>query len=202
MQVCSLSQRSYIAHPLFVGFVDSCEADIGMTVLDDDGLDDQNFDTMFSMGFLKRITNQTMLQFYAVPQLTPHVEKVDKEWVDINVASPNSYHLHCSLYSSLNACPPDKICLLHVTDWIFWLKQLVWHCITGHRNFCMSVCKFMERYCCCSVLSGTLKNMLLCSVKSWKFLWCPVDHIFEWGPPVQGLWTKKGFCSETVKEWF
>lgn len=116
VEVCSLSQRSYIAHPLFVGFVDSCEADIGMTVLDDDGLDDQNFDIMFSIGFLKRITNQNMLQFYAVPQLTPHVEKVDKEWVDINVASPNSYHLHCSIYSSLNACPPDKICLLHVTD--------------------------------------------------------------------------------------
>lgn len=115
MQVCSLSQGTYVGHPLFVGFVDSCKADIGMKVLDD-SLDDRNFDMIFSMTFLKGITNQNKLQFYTVPQVTPHVEKVDKEWVDINSASPNAYHLHCSIYSSLNTCPSDKICLLHVAD--------------------------------------------------------------------------------------
>lgn len=117
VEVCSLDQRYSFAvgHPLFAGFVDFHEADVGIKVLDD-SVDDCNFDMIFSMRFLKKMTKQVEPQLYAVPKLNSHVEKVDNEWIDINVTSPNSYEFHCSIYCCLNHCSPDKVCLMHVTD--------------------------------------------------------------------------------------
>lgn len=70
------------------------------------------------MSFMKRLTKQiNELQFFAIPKRNSHVELIDKEWVDVIPSStPNSYELRCSIYSSLNACPYDKVCLMEITE--------------------------------------------------------------------------------------
>ncbi|XP_043699697.1 uncharacterized protein LOC122650353 [Telopea speciosissima] len=116
VQVSSLVQNSVVGYPLFFGLVDSREADIGVKInkMDDS---DQHFDMIFSMKFLKNISKQIdKLQYYTIAKQNAYVEKVDKEWVDVVPASPNSYEIHCSIYSSLNACPSDKICVMELTD--------------------------------------------------------------------------------------
>ncbi|XP_010247556.1 PREDICTED: uncharacterized protein LOC104590543 [Nelumbo nucifera] len=117
VQVCSLVQQSVLGHPLFFGLVDSCKADIGIRIFNSGKDGREDFDMIFSMRFLEKITRQLdKLQFYTVAKQNSHVEKVEKEWVDIVPDSPNSYEFHCSIYSSLNACSADKICLMELTD--------------------------------------------------------------------------------------
>ncbi|XP_077226833.1 16S rRNA processing protein RimM family isoform X2 [Tasmannia lanceolata] len=90
VEVRSLGHISAIGNPLFLGFIDSREADIGIKILEDEERD-YKFDMIFSMRFLKKITKQiNKLEFYTVLKQNSHVEKVDKEWVDIHATSPNS----------------------------------------------------------------------------------------------------------------
>ncbi|XP_058101161.1 uncharacterized protein LOC131245604 isoform X2 [Magnolia sinica] len=118
VEVCRLVQRSAVGHPSSFGFVDLKDADIGIKIWDDSGdADDYNLDMIFSMRFLQKITKQIdKLHFYAAPKQNSHIEKVGEEWVDVHPTSPNSYHLHCSIYSCLNICSPDKICLMQIAD--------------------------------------------------------------------------------------
>lgn len=115
-QVCSVGQR-FIGGDTLLGLVSSCKANIGIQICKDiDGLED-NFDVVFSMTFMKHLTkNMNKLPFDAIPKSYPHVEKVDKEWVDVVPLASNSYELRCSIYGSLNLCPPDKVCLMEVTE--------------------------------------------------------------------------------------
>ncbi|XP_042509347.1 uncharacterized protein LOC122084996 [Macadamia integrifolia] len=116
VQVSSLVQSFVVGHPLFFGLVDSRDADIGVKINKMEDFE-QNFDMIFSMRFLKKITKQIgELQFYTIAKQNAYVEKVDKEWVDVVPASPNSYEIHCSIYSSFNACPSDRICVMELTD--------------------------------------------------------------------------------------
>lgn len=55
------------------------------------------------------------LEFFAIPKASSHVELVEKQWVDVVPSSPNSYEIHCSLYSCLNICSLDKVCLVDIT---------------------------------------------------------------------------------------
>lgn len=65
---------------------------------------------------MKKLTKQLdKLQFSAPAKQNAHVEIVDKEWVDVNPSSPNSYEFDCTIYSSLKACSFDKLCIMEVT---------------------------------------------------------------------------------------
>ena len=48
-------------------------------------------------------------QFYAIPKSNAHVEKVEKEWVELSPSSPNSYQLYSSIFSWLDECSFDEI---------------------------------------------------------------------------------------------
>ncbi|OVA02076.1 UTP--glucose-1-phosphate uridylyltransferase [Macleaya cordata] len=116
VQVFSLGKKSVIGDPLFFGFVSSRRADIGIKI-DNNSKDfeEDYFNMIFSMRFLKKITTQiNKLQFYEVEKQNSEVQLVGKEWVDVvPSSSPNSYELHCSIYSVLNACSSDKICIIN-----------------------------------------------------------------------------------------
>ncbi|GFY88636.1 16S rRNA processing protein RimM family [Actinidia rufa] len=115
IEVCGVNLRHVGGYTL-LGLVSSCAANIGIQISKDMNDLEDNFDMVFSMKFMKHLTKQTnKLGFHAIPKPNPHVEKVDKEWVDVVPSSPNSYELRRSIYSSLSACPPDKVCLMEVT---------------------------------------------------------------------------------------
>lgn len=53
-------------------------------------------------------------QFYGIPKSNVHLEKVDKEWVDVRPSSPNSYQLCSSIFNWLNECSFDEICVMEI----------------------------------------------------------------------------------------
>ena len=78
---------------------------------------DKNFDMIFSMDFVNKLMKQgNKLQFDAMPKANSFVEKVDKDWVTVTSSTTNSYELSCSIYSFLNACSLDKVCILQVRE--------------------------------------------------------------------------------------
>lgn len=78
---------------------------------------EESFNMIFSMSFLKKLTKQIdKLGFQVIPKQYSHVEFVEKEWVDIVPSTPNSYEFCCSIYSLLNVCSFDKVCLMEVAD--------------------------------------------------------------------------------------
>lgn len=78
---------------------------------------EENFHMIFSMDFMKQLTKELdKLHFHAIPKLNSHVQKVDKELVDVTPSSSNSYELHSSIYSTLKSSPPSKVCVMEVTE--------------------------------------------------------------------------------------
>lgn len=115
LQVCSLDDRSTIGHPLFMGLVGSRGADAGIKFMEGNNTGDDEFDLIFSMRLINSISQQfDKLQFCAVPERHVHVEQVENEWMTVHPDKPNSYHLHCSIYSAFNGWPLDNICIMHV----------------------------------------------------------------------------------------
>ncbi|KAK3002027.1 hypothetical protein RJ639_020911 [Escallonia herrerae] len=100
-----------------LGLVNSREAHVGIQISKDADDFEEDLHMIFSMTFMQQLTKQLgKLQFEAIAKPNPHVEKVDKEWVNVNPSSPNSYEFRSSILSSLKACPSDKVCLMEVTE--------------------------------------------------------------------------------------
>ena len=117
LQICSIGQRCIGANPLLLGFVNSREADIGIQISKDVENFEGNFDMIFSMNFMKKLMKWiNKLQFFVIPKPNSHVELIDKEWVDVTPSSPNSFELCCTIYSSLNACSSEKVCIMEITE--------------------------------------------------------------------------------------
>ncbi|KAJ0971662.1 hypothetical protein J5N97_019621 [Dioscorea zingiberensis] len=118
VQICRLSDRSAIGHPLFFGLVNSLRASTGLKIFDRNKGDDE-FDVIFSLSNLKNICKQTdKLNFHVSVEQHEHVELVGKEWINVqpDPDAPNACHFHCSVYSSLNTCSLDSMCVMHVLD--------------------------------------------------------------------------------------
>ncbi|XP_041027993.1 uncharacterized protein LOC121267962 isoform X2 [Juglans microcarpa x Juglans regia] len=117
IEVCSTNQRNLGVNTLLLGFLSSRGADLGIQIPRDVEDFEESFDMIFSVNFMEKLTRRIdKLQFFAMPKPNSHVEKVDKEWVDVVPSSPNSYELCSSIYSSLNACSFDKVCVMQVTE--------------------------------------------------------------------------------------
>lgn len=117
IEICSSSQNCVTGSPLLLGFVESRKAEIGIKIVEDTKDLEESFDMIFSLNFMRLLAQQIhKLQFYAIPKPNLHVEMVGKEWVDVVPSSPNSYELRSSIYSSLNACPLEKICVMEITE--------------------------------------------------------------------------------------
>lgn len=117
-QVCSLNDKATILHPLFLGLVSSCGADVGITMFESSkGEGEDECDMIFSMRHIIRLSRQIeKLQFCAVPEQHVHVEQVDDELVTNYPDAPNSYRLHCPMYASLNSCSLDAVCVVKVFE--------------------------------------------------------------------------------------
>ncbi|KAJ6423845.1 hypothetical protein OIU84_024755 [Salix udensis] len=116
IEICSSSQNCVAGSPLLLGFVKSRKAEIGIKIVEDTKDLEESFDMIFSLNFMRLLAQQIhKLQFHAIPKANQHVEMVDKEWIDVAPSSPNSYELRSSIYSSLDACPQEKICVMEIT---------------------------------------------------------------------------------------
>ncbi|KAG5025252.1 hypothetical protein JHK86_021166 [Glycine max] len=117
IEVCCTSEKMAGGNSLLLGLINSREAKIGIQISPKITDSEENFDLIFSMDFVKKLTKQSnKLQFDAIPKAHSFVEKVDKEWVTLTSSTPNSYELSCSIYSSLNACSLDKVCIVEVRE--------------------------------------------------------------------------------------
>ncbi|ERN02797.1 uncharacterized protein LOC18430919 isoform X1 [Amborella trichopoda] len=113
MEVSGRHSKPTFEDPLFLGFAHANRADVGIKVMNE-GDDESDCDMIFSIEFMKKIIMQThRLKFYPVVKQNEHVERVDDEWVEV---SSDSYELQCSIYSSLNLCDPNKVCVFNITD--------------------------------------------------------------------------------------
>jgi len=83
--------------------------------------EEDEFNIVFSMTHLHKICKQIdILNFVPVPERHAHVElvKVDGEYTEHIYPipdEPNSYRLHSSIYSAINSCSFDNICIMYVT---------------------------------------------------------------------------------------
>lgn len=117
IEICSTNPRNVGANSLLLGFVNTSKAEVGIQIFKDTKDFEESFDMIFSTDFMKKLTKQlNKLQFNAIPKQNVHVEMVDKEWVDVNPSSPNSFEFCCTIYSSLKACSFDKLCIMEVTE--------------------------------------------------------------------------------------
>ncbi|XP_019461426.1 PREDICTED: uncharacterized protein LOC109360772 [Lupinus angustifolius] len=113
VEICCPSERIAGGNSLLLGLVDSRKADVGIQISPSMADPEKIFDIIFSMDFLKKLLKQSnKLQFDAIPKANSFVEKNDKDWVTVTSSIPNSYELSCSIYSSLNACSLDKVCVV------------------------------------------------------------------------------------------
>ncbi|KAE9601218.1 putative 16S rRNA processing protein RimM [Lupinus albus] len=113
VEICSPSERVAGGNSLLLGLVDSREANVGVQISPSVADPEKSFDMIFSMDFLKKLLKQSnKLQFDAIPKSNSFVEKIDKDWVTVTSSIPNSYELSCSIYSSLNACLLEKVCVV------------------------------------------------------------------------------------------
>ncbi|MED6159293.1 hypothetical protein PIB30_040977 [Stylosanthes scabra] len=119
IEVCCPSERIAGGNSLLLGLVRSRGADIGIQISHANAIADseKNVNMIFSMDFVSKLLKQgNILQFDAIEKANSFVEKVDKEWVTVTSSTPNSFELSCNIYSSLNACPLDKVCVLQVRE--------------------------------------------------------------------------------------
>ncbi|KAL1328826.1 hypothetical protein HN51_060912 [Arachis hypogaea] len=121
IEVCCPSGRIAGGNSLLLGLVRSRGANIGIQIshANADALadSDKNVDMIFSVDFVNKLLKESnILQFDATEKANSYVEKVDKEWVTVTSSTPNSFELSCNIYSSLNACPLDKVCVLQVRE--------------------------------------------------------------------------------------
>ncbi|KAL8192239.1 hypothetical protein R6Q57_027906 [Mikania cordata] len=116
IEISSVDQR-HVGGENLIGLVDSSEADAGIKTFNgiDGGVDD--FYLVFAINFVTQLTKQVdKLTFSAVLRSTQHVEMIDKEWVDITPSSHNSYEFRSSIYTCLEGCHFDKVCVMEVVD--------------------------------------------------------------------------------------
>ncbi|XVE51543.1 hypothetical protein DITRI_Ditri02bG0050400 [Diplodiscus trichospermus] len=115
IQVCQ-GEKYIGGSSLLLGFVNTKEVDIGIQICEDTEDLEDGFGMIFSMDLMKKLTRQiNKLQFYAIAKPNSHVKLVDKKWVNVDPSSPNSYEFYSTIFSCLNACSLDKICVMEIT---------------------------------------------------------------------------------------
>ena len=84
---------------MLLGFVNAREADIGIQIFEDRKDIEEDFGMIFSMDLMNKLTRQiNKLQFYAIAKPNSHVELVEKQWVNVNPSSPNSYEFYSTIF--------------------------------------------------------------------------------------------------------
>ncbi|TVU20294.1 hypothetical protein EJB05_36498, partial [Eragrostis curvula] len=115
-QICSVSNRPAIGHPLLFGAVASRGADVGI-MLSKAGETEDDFDLILSIDQLNKMCRDvTQLRFAGRLEQNAHVELVDGQWVTGQPEAVNSHRLHADVTSVLNSCSADKVCVMEIVE--------------------------------------------------------------------------------------
>ncbi|MBA0779163.1 hypothetical protein Gotri_003439, partial [Gossypium trilobum] len=117
IQVCNGERYISRSSPLLLGLVNEKEAEIGIQIFEHSEDVEEGFSMVFSIDTMKKLTRQIhKFQFYAIAKPNSHVELVEKKWVHVEPSSPNSYEFYSTIFSCLNACSLDKLCVMEITE--------------------------------------------------------------------------------------
>ncbi|KAK8524583.1 hypothetical protein V6N12_029448 [Hibiscus sabdariffa] len=117
IQVCHGKRYIGQSSLLLLGLVNEKEADIGIQIFEHTDDVEEGFGMVFSTDIMKKLTKQiNKLQFYAISKSNPHVELVEKKWVNVKPSSSNSFEFHSTIFNCLNACSLDKLCVMEITE--------------------------------------------------------------------------------------
>ncbi|MBA0812061.1 hypothetical protein Gohar_026057 [Gossypium harknessii] len=117
IQVCNGERYISRSSPLLLRLVNEKEAEIGIQIFEHSEDVEEGFSMVFSIDTMKKLTRQIhKFQFYAIAKPNSHVELVEKKWVHVEPSSPNSYEFYSTIFSCLNACSLDKLCVMEITE--------------------------------------------------------------------------------------
>lgn len=117
VQICSLSNKPNLGHPLLFGAVSSFGADAGLMLRKSSKETEDDFDLILSMNHVNKMCRDvTKLRFSAQQEQHVHVEHVDGQWVDVQPEATNCHRLHAEVTSVLNYCSPDKVCVIEIVQ--------------------------------------------------------------------------------------
>uniref|UniRef100_A0A7N1A3Z8 16S rRNA processing protein RimM n=4 Tax=Kalanchoe fedtschenkoi TaxID=63787 RepID=A0A7N1A3Z8_KALFE len=117
VEVLSVNERYIGGHTELCGFVKSRGGHVGIQISADRMSSEEAYDILFSLEYLKKITKQIdKLHFYMIPATSSHVEKIDKEWIEVSPSSPNAHEFYCSIYSFLSSCSVGEVCVMEITE--------------------------------------------------------------------------------------
>ncbi|CAH8383580.1 unnamed protein product [Eruca vesicaria subsp. sativa] len=113
LQVHSIETRSqHYINPMLVGFVSTKGGEIGIQVTEESEV--KNSEMVLTLKFLKRLKGK--IEFQAVMKMNPHVQMVEKEWIESVPTEPNSFEFRSDIYGVLSECSsPAKVCLMSIT---------------------------------------------------------------------------------------
>ncbi|KAL6620703.1 hypothetical protein ACP70R_035842 [Stipagrostis hirtigluma subsp. patula] len=116
VQICNLSNRLIIGHPLLFGAVASRGADVGIKLSKTGEMED-DFDLVLSIDQVNKMCRDvTKLRFSTCPEQHEHVELVDGQWVTVQPEAANSHRLLADITCVLNSCSPDKVCIMEIVE--------------------------------------------------------------------------------------
>uniref|UniRef100_J3M9S8 RimM N-terminal domain-containing protein n=1 Tax=Oryza brachyantha TaxID=4533 RepID=J3M9S8_ORYBR len=117
VQICSLSNKPIIGHPLLFGAVNSFGADAGLMLSKSSKEIQDDFDLILSMNHINKVCRDvTKLRFSAQPEQRAYVEYYDGQWVSVQPEAANCHRLHSEVSSVLNYCSPDKVCVIEIVE--------------------------------------------------------------------------------------
>ncbi|KAK3134815.1 hypothetical protein QOZ80_5BG0411040 [Eleusine coracana subsp. coracana] len=115
-QICSVSNRPAIGHPLLFGAVASAGADVGIKLSKSSEMED-DFDLIISIDQLNKMCRDvTQLRFSAHLEQHEHVKLVDGQWITVQPVAVNAHRLHADVTSALNSCSADKLCVMEIVE--------------------------------------------------------------------------------------
>ncbi|GAB2212407.1 hypothetical protein Droror1_Dr00020369 [Drosera rotundifolia] len=115
LELCDVNNVSSFSNPLLLGFMNSHGADVAIQTMKGGPTLDKNFHMILSVQFLtKMLEHINKLQFHATLKRNSHVEFIDKNWIDVDPSSANSYEFESSIHSWLTAFASVKVSVVEV----------------------------------------------------------------------------------------
>uniref|UniRef100_A0ACD5TDS8 Uncharacterized protein n=1 Tax=Avena sativa TaxID=4498 RepID=A0ACD5TDS8_AVESA len=117
IQVCSLSDRLVLGHPLLLGAASSRNANVGIKLRKTSDKTEDGFDLILSIDHLNKMCRDvTKVSFSAHPEQHEHVKSVEGQWVTVQPEAANSHRLSADVTSVLDSCSPDKLCVMEIVE--------------------------------------------------------------------------------------
>jgi hypothetical protein len=116
-QICSLSGRVVLGHPLLFGAASSRSADVGIKLRKTSDKTEDGFDLILSINHLNKMCRDvSKVSFSAHPEQHEHVEHVDGQWVTVQPEVANSHRLIANITSVLDSCSPNKLFIMEMVE--------------------------------------------------------------------------------------